>query len=275
MKKEKQKWTKKRIFLEVAEWLGVVVCILIVAFIAVFASNKPTEKSSGSVFGYETRLVVSGSMEGSDEFYKGKDYKIKKIQTGSVVFIDSVPINEVFKDSQREEYSDKFKDYLSKINLNDVVTFTPMDSPTVPITHRVTKIETLVNGKVRYTTHGDANEEGSYEVFYAENLIGRVTGTSKFVGDLYVHFFAKKWPVAIVIAVPCLAVMSYEIIKIVKIVKQDKKEKLETAKNGIDYKIKSINDLVESGVLSKEEADQKIAILKAQEEQEKENKWLH
>lgn len=274
MKKEKQKWTKKRIILEVFEWLGVVICIGIVAFIAVFASNKPTEKSSGSVFGFETRLVISGSMEGTDEFYKDKDYKIKKIETGSVVFIDSIPINDVFKDSHRSEYTEKFKNYVSKISINDVVTFTPMDSPTVPITHRVTNIETLSNGKIKFTTHGDANEAGIIESFYAENLIGKVTGNSKFVGDLYVNFFAKKWPVAIVIVVPCLAVMTYEIIKVVKIVKEDKKQKLALETNSIEHKIKSINDLVDSGILTREEADQKIAVLKAQDEEKKENKWL-
>lgn len=276
MEKEKTKWTKKKIILEVFEWIGVVFCVLVVAFIAVFASNKPSSKSSGSIFGYETRLVVSGSMEGSDDFYKneGKDFKIKKISVGSAVFIDSIPVNDVFKDNAHKEYTDTFKDYISKISVNDVLTFTPMDSPTVPITHRVIDIETHADGKVMYTTHGDANEDGVNEKFYAENIIGKVIGSSKFVGDLYNNFFTKKWAVAIVIVTPCLAVMTFEIVKIVKIVKEDKKQKLALESNSLDHKIKSINELVDSGVLTREEADTKIAALKEKEEKKEEtNKW--
>lgn len=272
MEKEKTKWTKKKIILEVFEWIGVVFCVLVVAFIAVFASNKPSSKSSGSIFGYETRLVVSGSMEGSDDFYKneGKDFKIKKISVGSAVFIDSIPVNDVFKDNAHKEYTDTFKDYISKISVNDVLTFTPMDSPTVPITHRVIDIETHADGKVMYTTHGDANEDGVNEKFYAENIIGKVIGSSKFVGDLYNNFFTKKWAVAIVIVTPCLAVMTFEIVKIVKIVKEDKKQKLALESNSLDHKIKSINELVDSGVLTREEADTKIAALKEKEEKKEE-----
>lgn len=276
MEKEKTKWTKKKIILEVFEWIGVVFCVLVVAFIAVFASNKPSSKSSGSIFGFETRLVVSGSMEGSDDFYKneGKDFKIKKISVGSAVFIDSIPVNDVFKDNAHKEYTDNFKNYISKISVNDVLTFTPMDSPTVPITHRVIDIETRADGKVMYTTHGDANEDGVNEKFYAENIIGKVIGSSKFVGDLYNNFFTKKWAVAIVIVSPCLAVMTFEIVKIVKIVKEDKKQKLALESNSLDHKIKSINELVDSGVLTREEADTKIAALKEKEEKKEEtNKW--
>lgn len=276
MEKEKTKWTKKKIILEVFEWIGVVFCVLVVAFIAVFASNKPSSKSSGSIFGFETRLVISGSMEGSDDFYKneGKDFKIKKISVGSVVFIDSIPVNDVFKDNDHKEYTDTFKNYISKISVNDVLTFTPMDSPTVPITHRVIDIETRADGKVMYTTHGDANEDGVNEKFYAENIIGKVIGSSKFVGDLYNNFFTKKWAVAIVIVTPCLAVMTFEIVKIVKIVKEDKKQKLALESNSLDHKIKSINELVDSGVLTREEADAKIAALKEKEEKKEEtNKW--
>ena len=271
MKKEKTKWTKKKIILEIAEWFGVAVCVLIVAFIAIFASNKPSSKSSGSVFGFETRLVVSGSMEGSDDFYKneGKDYKIKKIPVGSAVFIDSVPINDVF-DKNHEKYTDKFKDYISKISINDVVTFTPMDQPTVPITHRVINVETRADGKVVYTTHGDANQADVTETFFAENLIGKVIGVNKFVGDLYNNFFTKKWAVAIVIVTPCLAVMTFEIVKVIKIVKEDKKQKAAIESNSLDHKIKSINDLVDSGILTREEADTKIAALKEKEEQKEE-----
>lgn len=272
MEKEKTKWTKKKIILEVFEWIGVVFCVLVVAFIAVFASNKPSSKSSGSIFGFETRLVVSGSMEGSDDFYKneGKDFKIKKISVGSAVFIDSIPVNDVFKDNAHKEYTDTFKNYISKISINDVLTFTPMDSPTVPITHRVINIETRADGKVMYTTHGDANEDGVNEKFYAENIIGKVIGSSKFVGDLYNNFFTKKWAVAIVIVTPCLAVMTFEIIKIFKIVKEDKKQKLALESNSLGHKIKSINELVDSGVLTREEADEKIATLKEKEEKKEE-----
>lgn len=271
MATEKKKWTKKRIILEVVEWFLVIFCVTFVVFVAVFASKNPTSNSSASIFGYETRMVVSGSMEGSDEFYKDKNYKVGKIQTGSLIFIDSAPINNVWEPSSgRTAYSTEFTNYISKIEVGTVVTFTPTSGSVMEaITHRVINIETKGN-LTYYTTHGDAVEEGNNEVFPANNLIGIVFKSSKFLGDLYNNFFTNKPVIATVIIVPCAAIIVYEIIKIVKIVKEDKKNKALVAESSIDSRIKSINDLVDAGVLTKEEAQEKIKALSEKQQEDKE-----
>ena len=71
----------------IIEWIVIGIFGVFFLFVIVFASKSPTGNSSGSVFGFETRLVLSSSMEADKDFYKGKDYKIKSIEAGSLVFI--------------------------------------------------------------------------------------------------------------------------------------------------------------------------------------------
>lgn len=210
---EKKKKSVGKIILEVFEWVLIIAFALFAILCLVFTRSTPTSKSSGNLFGYETRLVVSGSMEGTDEFYKDKNYSVGRIQTGSLIFLESLP-----SDSK----SDSYKTFVNNIKVGDVLTFTPVNiSQEMSITHRVISIEE--KGNIKYfTTKGDAPSITATETFPQNNIIGKVTKTSYFLGCFYTNFLNNKPLVATIILVPTVAIIGYETYKIVKIVKEDK-----------------------------------------------------
>ena len=211
-----KKNSKSKIVVNILEWAGIIIFAAFAIFCLLFATQNPTSKSSGNVFGYETRLVVSASMEGEDSFYKDKNFSIGKIKTGSLVFMKSLP---------GDKKSDAYRLFIEGIKEGDVLTFTPqVISNEISITHRVIKIEK--NNNVTYfTTKGDAPGIEAEETFPENNIIGKVTWTSHFLGVMYTNFFSNKPLIAVVILVPTLTIMGFEVYKIVKIVKEDKAEK--------------------------------------------------
>lgn len=100
------------------------------------------------LFGYEVYSVVSGSMEPA-------------IQTGSLVYIQSAEPEDI----EEEE----------------VIAFYSSSNPEAIITHRVVTNK-IVSGE--FTTKGDANEaEDPIPVPY-DNLVGRVTLSIPYAGEL-------------------------------------------------------------------------------------------
>lgn len=224
---KKPKHTKKQIIGSIIDWVLVVIAVGFAAFVFIFASKNPTSTSQASIFGKQTLLVTSGSMEAKDEYYENKDYQIKKIQTGSLIFLDAATADENKMDSNRQ-YTAEFKQFIETIQIGDVVTFVPETGGSYYITHRVVKKYTLeVNGveKVRLETRGDvADSQGDQETekFYAENVIGKVTGTNYALGWLYLNVFSNKAVIIVIIIAISGSIIIYEVVKVIKIVKEDK-----------------------------------------------------
>lgn len=215
-----------------------IVAVGFAAFVFVFASKNPTSTSQASIFGKQTLLVVSGSMEANDNYYKDKNYDVGKIKTGSLIFLKSAP-----SDSNKiksNEYTAEFKQYLQEVNINDVITFLPQMGEATCITHRVkSKYEVVVDGhtKIRFETRGDVADsqgETKTEVFFAENIIGKVTGKSYALGWLYLNVFSNKILVVSIVIIVSGSVIGYEIYRIIRIVRQDKREASES--KNIDMK---------------------------------------
>ena len=175
----------------IIEWIVIGIFGVFFLFVIVFASKSPTGNSSGSVFGFETRLVLSSSMEADKDFYKGKDYKIKSIEAGDVVT------------------------YFSKVT-------------NVYVTHRIVEVE-KTESDIIYTILGDnvdAETSITEKVNKNDNLIvGEVIGKSKSLGWIYTNVFSNKIAMFFIIAVPCFVLAAYEGVKIVTIVNAEKKEK--------------------------------------------------
>ena len=211
---EKQKAKK---ITNIIEWIVIGIFGVFFLFVIVFASKSPTGNSSGSVFGFETRLVLSSSMEADKDFYKGKDYKIKSIEAGSVVFI---------KDCNYQNEAKKEKFYAS-LEAGDVVTYFSKVT-NVYVTHRIVEVQ-KTESDIIYTILGDnvyAETSITEKVNKNDNLIvGEVIGKSKSLGWIYTNVFSNKIAMFFIIAVPCFVLAAYEGVKIVTIVKAEKKEK--------------------------------------------------
>ena len=100
------------------------------------------------IFGYEVYSVVSGSMEPA-------------IPTGSLVYIKSIEPEKVEEDS--------------------VIAFYSPSNPDAIITHRVITNK-IISGE--FTTKGDANEAEDPSPVPYDNLVGKVTLSVPYVGEL-------------------------------------------------------------------------------------------
>ena len=207
--------------------------IIIYSILAIFVSfsifaliSKFTMKSEGGAmnfFGHETRIVLTGSMEGSDEFYnEHPEYEIKKINTKDAVFIDTVPNDE-----------EKAQAFYHDIKVGDVLTFIYQAAGNVVVTHRVIAIEENAHHIV-FTLRGD-NPSGDKIVYPTDDriqtvasdtglIIGKVTGVNTFLGNLLYTLSSNKIVLVLLVIVPCGTIALYEIGKVVYYIYKNKHE---------------------------------------------------
>lgn len=149
-----------------------------------------TKASGGepSLFGYQFKTVLSGSME-------------PDIKTGSIVGI--------------EETKDP-----TAYQKGDVITFRTEDD--LLITHRITEVKQ--DGEV-YTTKGDANNAADIDPVMSENIVGSYTGfTIPYLGYV-LNFTNTAEGAALLLIVPGVLLLFYSGFMIWQAFRQLDKEK--------------------------------------------------
>ena len=138
---------------------------------------------------YQVKIVKSGSMEPA-------------IKTGSVIVI-----------KPGAEYK-----------VGEIITFGKDDKRNIPTSHRISAVR-MLQGKMLYTTKGDANNAPDAKEISQNEIIGRVVFKIPYLG--YVLDMAKK-PIGffLLIVIPALAIVYDEIVKIWKEVRKMKKRKM-------------------------------------------------
>lgn len=219
-----------------------VVLYLFLAFsVLLLIMTLVSRKSGGdavNLFGREARIVVSNSMEMSEdeEFNKTiQQYKIKDIKVRTMVFIKRAP--------DPETDPEKAKAFYASLKVGDVVTFKyRLTSGSLPIviTHRITEITPLENGQFRFVMQGDNRIDGDTpgeQIVYTDGylgargdselfneIIGKVTGKSVVLGNIA---YAVRQPIgiALIIIVPCAVIIIWQIVRIALVIAEDKKKK--------------------------------------------------
>lgn len=110
------------------------------------------------------------------------------------------------------------KDDLSTIKVGDVITFIStwdLNYGTT-VTHRVTSVIKNENGDYSFTTKGDANQAQDGAYVTRDNLIGKVIFKLPQLGRIQ-FFLATKMGWFVVVFIPALAVIIWDIIKIFKL----------------------------------------------------------
>ena len=140
-----------------------------------------------------------------------------------------------------------------QIKIGDVITFksTSNISNGLIVTHRVVDIRN-VNGKPEYVTKGDYNPTPDGDTAKFDNIIGKVRMRFPQLGRLQ-FFLAKKIGWLVVVVLPALGVIIYDIIKLIKLVKiKDEGSNINNnnkpGNNTID---KSVNDVINSDYLDR------------------------
>lgn len=180
-----------------------------------------------SFFGHETRIVLTGSMVGTDEFYASHpEYEIKRIEIHDAVFVKTAPA----ADASQSKIDEFYKD----ITVGDILTFIDQTHNSLVVSHRIIDVQKLTNpvthGTVYYyTLLGDnpkAQDDEPQHVSSDSGLIlGQVTGSSKFLGRFLYAFVGNKLVVILTVIVPCGVFAIYEIVKIIIVVNKTRAEK--------------------------------------------------
>ena len=109
----------------------------------------------------------------------------------------------------------------NKLKVGDIITFLSSDPrfEGITVTHRITAIsKDPATGEVLYTTKGDNNNVEDTAKAYDYNVLGKVILKIPKVGYLQ-EFLATQGGWIIVILIPCLIVISYDIVQIIKSIK--------------------------------------------------------
>ena len=208
------------VVVNVIVYLFCALCLLLLVFTIV---GKRDSDGAVKMFGYEMRVVLSGSMEHHPDVDVSA-YKIKSIRTGSMVFVKTVP-----------DDADKAEDFYSKLQVGDVLTFryvVALRQETV--THRIVDIQPKDTGGYIITLRGDNLLDNgklpSVQVidtddeFSPNYVIGKVTGQSIVLG-WFVYSLKQPVGLALLIIVPCAIIIIWNVVKIVNTVNAQKAEK--------------------------------------------------
>lgn len=109
---------------------------------------------------------------------------------------------------------------------DDIITFISSDSrlSNIIVTHRIKKkYYDATTGKYTFQTKGDANNTVDFALAEEHNIIGEVILKIPKLGYVQ-EILASKGGLIIFIFIPCLGVLSYDIVKIIKNASKKKKK---------------------------------------------------
>ncbi len=150
---------------------------IILIFTVFLVVNSKLSGGNTTIFGYQIKSVLSGSME-------------PHIKTGSIIFIETGGDMSRFKEG-------------------DVITFF-MDE-NVLITHRIEEVKN--DGQV-YITKGDANNGIDTEPVQVNNIVGEYTGVTIPYGGYILNFTNTREGAALILILPGILLLFYGIISI-------------------------------------------------------------
>lgn len=106
----------------------------------------------------------------------------------------------------------------SELEINDIITFVTSDPRLsgIIVTHRIRQVYyDTTTGKYSFQTKGDANNVEDFALAEGTNVIGEVIFKIPKLG--YVQkLLATNGGLIIVVLIPCLAIMAYDIVKLSK-----------------------------------------------------------
>lgn len=196
-------------------YLFIALCIAAVVY-TIFA--KRGKDGAVEVFGYEMRIVLSGSME-KNENTDTSGFRIKDIPVKSLIVTEKVP--------EEEEAAEA---WYEKLGTGDVLTFRyVVAGRQETITHRIIAIEPQEEG-YKITLRGD-NTEGEQVIYTNDEaspdyVLGKVVYVSVVLGYA-VWIMQQPIGMALVVIVPAAIIIVAQIVRIVSVLGEEKRKKIE------------------------------------------------
>lgn len=162
---------------------GLVIATLIMLTVIVISSRA--SGGEPELFGYQLKIVLSGSMEPT-------------FHTGSIILVKKVEDPTVMKEG-------------------DVITFVNENNQTV--THRIIDVLNQ-SGKPFYQTKGDNNEDPDSNLVIPDNVLAKYTGiTVPYVG-YFLEYASTPIGTAILLIIPGAILLGYSVITIRQAIKE-------------------------------------------------------
>lgn len=165
---------------------GIILCIILGSFLVcnltLIIKGAVHPEKPPSILGKTPMVVLSGSMSGTAEDH---------IEAGDLIII--------------------VKADTDKLEKGDVIAFMQEGSNAV-VTHRITNIEKDDEGKLLFTTKGDANNAEDLNKVKEENVIGKFKNRIPKVGEFAI-FLHEPLGMVLFIAVPLLIFIIYDFIR--------------------------------------------------------------
>lgn len=120
------------------------------------------------------------------------------------------------------------------LKVGDIITFIPSDSriSNIIVTHRIlNKYYDVTTNKYTYQTKGDANNTPDFTLADDSNVIGKVIFKIPKVGYIQ-ELLATRGGLIIVVLIPALVILSYDIMRLGKNIARGKKKKTKTIVRG-------------------------------------------
>lgn len=164
--------------------IGIILCIvfgfMLLSNLTIIVKGAIYPDSPPSVWGVTPLVVQSGSMSGT-----AADH----IEVGDLVLIDKVDTQDLKE--------------------GDIIAFKDKN---ILVTHRIKSIEKDENGKLLFTTKGDANNVEDANPVTADNVVGIYEQRIPKVGN-FAMFLQQPLGMVLFIGVPVLVFIMYDIIR--------------------------------------------------------------
>ena len=161
-------------------WISNIVTTIIIIFLLITLFIVISSKAAGgepSLFGYQFKTVLSGSME-------------PEMQTGSVILIQQAKNTAGFKKG-------------------DVITFKTKDN--LLITHRIIDVQSEGQS---YITQGDSNNGPDVEPVPAQNIVGKYSGFTIPYAGYALHYLNSGQGAVLFLIIPGLLFLGYAVFTI-------------------------------------------------------------
>lgn len=145
------------------------------------------------------------------------EYNAYVVLTGSM--IPEILINDVVITKKRDS---------KELEVGDIITFLSTDARFygLTITHRIiNRFVDSATGEISFETQGDANPSPDLTLTQGNRILGEVIFKIPKLGYIQ-QFLATKGGWIIVILIPCLGVLSYDVLKLIKIITKRKNAKV-------------------------------------------------
>ena len=124
----------------------------------------------------------------------------------------------------------------------DVITFISRGNGGITVTHRITEVY-VNNGNYSYKTKGDGNNTSDRELVDGADVLGKVVLKLPMVG-YFQQFLVSKTGWIVVVLLPCLGIVIYDIIKIVRIAARNSRSVIARTKESDDAR-KKLKEVIE------------------------------